>query len=76
MKKILDLNSIINLNISGSRCKCFCLGDEYGNRNELLALTGIESHQNACMHKCRSLYLTANSHCKEVEIITKPSTIT
>lgn len=76
MKKILELTNIADLGISGGRCECSCLGDEYENRGQLLVPTSLELDRDICANKCSRYHFTANSHCKNSEDLARLSRIT
>jgi len=70
MKKILKLNNVAGLDISGGKCICSCFGDEYAvNLGVLLEeFEEIFSGKRACANACHGWpYYTCNSHCEDLE---------
>lgn len=69
MKKILELNNITSLDISGGMCKCFCFSDEYENHGQLLkAINEPLPNKNTCVVACMNIKnSTVNSYCEDLE---------
>lgn len=78
MKKILELNNIANLDISGGMCRCFCFSDEYENHGQLLkAINEPLPDKDTCVVACMNIKNpTVNSHCEDLEYMTKSFRIT